>query len=146
MTSDRETGLPGDAERAGRRRRGLVLVVVGFLLLAPIVVLIWYSGYRADTAAERLRDDLLEDAADVTPEQVREAWLADVVATAEEAWPGRELEEQLFPDVDAPLTAASYADPVLQAAFSSGWWLEDRCVRIEVGGDRPAATVSDSSC
>lgn len=119
----------------------LVLAPLAFLLLANAAG--WFASSRADARASRLRADVLEASVDFTTSDVQGAW-ASYRSTF--GVPGQpDLAGLLFPDVDTDMTGARLEGELLHISLATGWWLEDRCVIVVLGGDEPTARVEDGS-
>ena len=123
-----------DDAAAGRRRRGLILAGIVFLVGAPLVILDEVSDRKADARAESLADDLRATAGRIDD-------VSALVTSEVTSWDsGDEGPLQRSLGSHDGFEGASFGEDVIALAYQTGWGLADRCVHLLI---RPAAASTE---
>lgn len=132
-----------DEDAAGRRRRGLIIAAVVFVVGTPLTVFTWLSERNA---AERANDL----AADVTASAERiddlSTVIADEMVTMWEGGPEPDPLTQALGHEDE-LSGAAFGDDVVSVAFRTRWGLATRCVHVLIRPDDVHTEITeDDAC
>jgi hypothetical protein len=137
-------GPLSEQERAGRRRRGRIIVVVAIVLVVPSLVFDTYADRRADEQAADLAASLGAAAAAVGDVDLLAAQEAGFRYEDDAGTPP--LLEALGHADDFRSAGFDVSDEVrIHAVFETGWGRSDRCVHVLMGPDGARTDVRGCS-
>ena len=130
-----------DDDAAGRRRRGLLIALVVFVVGTIGIVSTEVSDWMADRRAEQLGDELLDASAAI---DLGGLSAGDQVLAWEDAGPNSYVE---ILGHDGSYAGGTFEPGNLRFWYRTSWGLSTRCVRLTVGTDyRGVATTDSGRC
>lgn len=126
-----------DEDAEGRRRRGLIIAAVVFVVGAPLLTFDWISDRNVDRQARQLAEDLRAAAAEI----------GDVSALAADEtvslWSGEPSAVGQALGHEDEFEGATYGGDTITAAFSTRWAMATRCVHLVIEDEEVIIDITD---